>query len=189
MKGTSTASSMFSVDAYRSKFIDAARPYLFYVTPVFPSIASIVHSGQDLAYLVKSSSLPQSQVGHISTDWQGRDFKFGGTQSFSSWTLDFYMDLNATCYDSYLSWLKYINHPQSNQHGDPSQYMVNQPVQMLDGSGTSFVEAYQLVGAFPTAVSAISLDYGSKNQFSTFNVTFEYQYHLSVSSLTSTNGS
>ena len=188
MRGTSTASSMFSVDAYRSKFVDAARPYLFYVTPIFPSNIGIATSNQDLAYMVKSTSLPASQLGHISTEWQGRDFKFGGTQTYSSWTIDFYMDTQATIYDQYLSWIKYINDPQSNKHGDPSLYMINQPVQILDGSGTQFIEAYNLIGCFPTSLSAINLDYGSKNSFITFSCTFEMQYFIGgLSSLTSTS--
>ena len=40
----------------------------------------------------------------------------------------------------------------------------------------SIIRSYQIVGAFPTAVEAISLDWDTTNQVETFTVGFAYDY-------------
>ena len=185
MRGASTAGTQFGLDAFRNRFRDGARGYLFYVTPMFPSVKGINSDNEDMAYLVRSTSMPSISIAELQAQWQGSTYKVGGPQQFSNWTLDFHVDINATIYDKYNKWVSYIHDPGTGTHGDPSLYMVDQPIQLLDGvsSGEIFISAVELYGAFPTQISDIRLDHGSKD-FATFSVTYSYQYHKIISSLT-----
>ena len=183
MAGTSTASSMFPIDAFRAKFKDGARGYLFYITPVFPSISSLGTTSVDYAYLVRSSSIPNSTLGEIQTPWQGHKYKLAATQQFNNFTIDFTVDTNATLYTIYKAWCDYIHNPATNVHGDPTVYMVDQTLQMIGGDGVSLVMGFQLYGAWPQSISEIRLDYNAQD-LATFSVTYVYQYHQIISSLT-----
>jgi hypothetical protein len=46
------------------------------------------------------------------------------------------------------------------------------------GKDGSNIRQYDIIGAFPTTVDAISLDWDSQNQIETFTVTFSYDYWL-----------
>jgi len=45
-----------------------------------------------------------------------------------------------------------------------------------------------LIGAYPTDIGAIALDWDNQNQIETFPVTFAYDYWVPVSSATIGNG-
>jgi hypothetical protein len=189
MRGPSTVQG-FGLDAFRAKFKDGARNYTFYIDPIFPTVNGISsYGGTDMVqYLVQSSTMPQINNNPVSAHWQGMDYKLATVQSFSNWTLNYVVDREAVVYDKYYKWFTYIHNPQTGLHGDPTQYMVDQAVQLVDAQDyTQFIEAVELYGAFPVDISQITLDYSNRNLV-TFSVTYAYQYHMPITSLTNKSG-
>lgn len=174
-RGSSTAKAMFGLDAFRTKFRDGARGYTFYITPIFPSISTISNDSEDYAYLVRSGSLPSVSLSELATNWQGSTYYVAGTQQFSTWTIDYHLDINAVIYDKYINWLNYIHEPKTGLHGNPELYMIDQPLQLVDGrtAGSEFILAVELYGAFPTAVSDIRMDHGSRD-WASFSCTYRF---------------
>ena len=58
---------------------------------------------------------------------------------------------------------------------DPSLYQATITVNQLDRQGNQ-LRRYRLIGAFPTDVSPVGLDFSANDQLSTFGATFQYQH-------------
>lgn len=183
MSGTSSASSLFSIDSFRTKFSDGARGYLFYITPTFPSVSAVGATSVDYAYLVRSSQIPTSALNEIQVPWQGHKYKLAATQQFGNFTITYSVDTNAALYTKYKNWMDYIHNPSTNVHGDPTSYMVDQTLQLIGGDGTTLIMGFKLYGAWVQNISEIALDYNNQD-IATFSVTYAYQYHKIVDSLT-----
>jgi hypothetical protein len=165
----------FDIDSYRANFKAGARAYLFQCKPLFP--AQIVNSNTDQAtYLVRSSTLPAGTIEPITTNWQGFDFKMAGKLTYAEWSMMFNVDQDADVLKWYIDWQRLIHDPTSNQHSAPSDYMVDQVVEMLSLDGDPILK-YKLVGAWPSTVEAVTLDYAT-NDVAQFSVMFNYQYHI-----------
>jgi hypothetical protein len=162
-----------SIDQFLGKFKTGARSYLFYMSPQFPNG---VTSGleEDGVYMVKSTSLPSSNFDDITASWQGFDFKTPGKRTYDTWNVTFNVDVTANIRKAFLSWQKIILDPEKNVHSLPTTYMRDQTVTLL-GIGLNDILQYRLVGAYPSAVAEVSLDYSDSN-FASFDVTFTYQY-------------
>lgn len=162
----------FSIDSFKANFQNAARQNLFYI---YLDIPGSRLGTEKTVYLVRSSSLPESTIDQIEIPWQGQAFKFGSSHTYSDWTVSFAVDFNAQIRKDFVNWQKLIHNEETNKHGMPADYMRTQRAVMLDGSGSPIME-YQLINAWPSVVSEISLDYSAK-EFATFDVTFTYTYH------------
>jgi len=71
-----------------------------------------------------------------------------------------------------------IHDPVTNAHGNPSEYMLDQEVWLLDGAGTT-TKKIKLVNAWPVTLGEIGLDYSSK-ETQEFAVTLSYMYHIEL---------
>lgn len=162
----------FSVDNFVANVNDAARQYLFYVKINNPKSTL----GMDkTTYLVRSSSLPSDTIEAMETHWQGMPYNVGSNHTFDDWTVTFIVDADAQVRKDFLDWQKMIHNPETNVHGEPSEYMRPQTAELLNSKGEPIM-TYKLEYAWPTTVGEISLDYSSKD-IATFDVTFKYLYH------------
>ena len=161
----------FNLDSMIGAYKDFARGYLFYARVNSPVAIDSNHP-----YLVNSTSLPTQTIEAIPTNWQGNEYKIAGTNTFAELSITFKADIGQGLRTSFLNWMQKIHDPVSNVHGTPSEYFGSVDLTQLniDGDG---IMSYSLVNAWPSAVGEIGLDYGSK-EFSTFDVTFTYQYHV-----------
>lgn len=167
--------SYFTIDGFKDAFQQGARGYLFYVLPNFPTGVEGDINQNKARYLVRSSSLPTRTIEPIETQYQGYTYKFGGKSTVEDWTITYVVDGNADIYNKYLAWMDAIHDMKTNEHGNPSDYIANQDVQLLDGKGKA-IKSIRLVDAWPTSVAALELAYDSADVL-TFDVTFAYLYH------------
>jgi len=162
----------FNIDSFKSNFQDGARAYLFYVFINNP----VSGTGTDrTAYMVRSSSLPESTITPIEVPYQGMSYKLGGTHEYADWTVTFIVDMFAQIHKDFKRWQRMIHDPQTNIHGLPAMYMQDQEVWHLNQLGVP-INRIKLVGAWPTSVGEVALSHDSK-EISTFDVTFSYMYH------------
>ena len=168
----------FSLQEFMSARTDFARGYTFYAT--FPSGMPGTSLVVDTKYLVKSTSLPVGTITPIETDWQGNKYKIAGTQEFTDFTITFNVDPDSEVRKSFVEWQTLIHNPGNNEHGIPgvgnNGYMTDILLEHLSHLDGSTKMTYLLLGAWPTAVGEMALDYSSQ-EVATFDVTFVYQRH------------
>jgi hypothetical protein len=160
----------FQLDDMIGKYKDFARGYLFYAR-----VHSPVSIQADHPYLVNSTKLPEQTIEALNTQWQGNQYNFGGVTTFGTLDITFKADLEQGLRQDFLRWMQKIHDPVTNIHGNPGEYFGSVGLTQLDTKGEA-VMSYNLSNAFPTAITEIGLDYGTK-EVSTFSVTFTYQYH------------
>jgi len=129
----------------------------------------------EFAHLVKSTRLPERSISQITTDWQGNNYKIGGTSEYTDFSITFNVDEYGNIRTEFMKWQDKIHEPENNIHGSPDEYFKDITLKHLNGIGNSIV-TYKLIDAWPTSVGEISLDYSTK-EIATFDVTFAYQYH------------
>jgi len=162
----------FKIDDFIGAYSDFSRGYLFYAR-ISNSPVEIL---KDHPYLVNTASLPTQTIEAITTKWQGAEYKFGGTNTFAEFTINFKSDTANALRTNFLEWMNKIHDPVSNAHGVPSDYFGQVDLTQLDSDGNSIMN-YSLHRAWPSSISEISLDYGNK-EISSFDVVFTYQYHV-----------
>ena len=83
------------------------------------------------------------------------------------------------------SWQSGIqNYNTTNGRTNPTDYQVDLQVHQLDRNG-AIIKTYKFVDAFPTAISAIGLDYEQQNAIEQFDVEFTYNFFTSNTGATS----
>ena len=162
----------FNLDSMIGAYKDFARGYLFYARITSPASAL----DQNHPYLVQSTTLPAQSIEPITTNWQGNEYKIGGTNTFSDFTITFKSDTAQDLRVKFLEWVKVVHDPVSNVHGKPSDYFGTIDLTQIDVEGAK-VMSYSLINAWPSGIGEVTLDYSNK-EISTFDVTFAYQYHV-----------
>lgn len=170
--------SGFNIDAFRARFVNSYKTYLFYFTPSWPGGISSDITQDNATYLVRASNLPGRNVTVNTIEWQGVPYKYGGkTEGAQSWTVEFLLDNNLSLYNTYIEYLRLIHDPDTNIHGDPSEYQLQQTLYLLDHKNRGPVLKCNFIDMFPTTVPAIDLAYSDDGSPKTFSVTFEYTRH------------
>jgi hypothetical protein len=171
----------FNVAEFRANMIgDGARPNLFSVSLVFPTIATNgTAAGQQTTFMAKSAQLPGSTVGTVPVFYFGRELKFAGNRTFTDWTLQIINDENFLIRNSLESWMNSINSHAGNVRTDaaasPSSYTVDAIVTQYGKTGNVLKE-YKFVGLFPLDIAPIDLDWGSNDVIEEYSTTFAFQY-------------
>lgn len=163
--------SGFNLDAFRANLNVGARTYLFYMLPNI-----LGGDNRKAGFLVRSTSLPASTITETTIPWQGYTYRMGTKQEFADWTVTFTLDSPDTVRNAYLNWMNKIHNPSTNVHGIPAQYMLDQHVELLTPDGNGTVALYKLIGAWPSSVGEVTLDYATSD-IASFTVTYKYQYH------------
>lgn len=167
-------SPRFDIDSYRANFQGGARSYLFYYKPVFP--ASIGASSEIATYLVRTTSLPETTIDEIPLAWQGFDFKVAGKYTYSDWNVTFNCDADANIQKYFHQWMALIHDPTTNVYSNPTNYMVDQQLELLGLTGSPIMK-YKLFACWPKMIGNATLDY-SQNDVIQFDITFTYLYHV-----------
>lgn len=171
----------FNVSEFRSQLIgDGARPNLFSVTLVFPTIVNNGSAaGQKLTFMAKASQLPGSSIGTVPVYYFGRETKFVGNRTFPDWTLQIINDEDFVVRNAMENWMNNLNSNQGNirnsSAGSPSSYTTDATVNQYGKTG-EIIKSYNFVGMFPIDVAPIDLDWGSNDSIEEYSVTFSYQY-------------
>ncbi|NBP01595.1 MAG: hypothetical protein EBU90_15970 [Proteobacteria bacterium] len=171
----------FNVSEFRANMIgDGARPNLFSVTLIFPTLATNgATAGPKATFMAKAAQLPGSTVGTVPVFYFGRELKFAGNRTFPDWTLTIINDEDFTIRNSLESWMNAINSHAGNvrngQAGSPAGYTVDAEVTQFGKTG-NVLKKYKFVGLFPVDISPIDLDWGSNDTIEEYTTTFAYQW-------------
>jgi hypothetical protein len=163
----------FNVNEFRTRLTNGgARPNQFIVnlgTRVDPGLAS---------FLVTSASLPGQTIGTASVFYRGREVKLPGDKSFAPWTTTILNDGNLSIRKQIEGLMDRIE-SNVDKAGQVAlrEYETVLEVQQLD-KNSAIIHSYKLIGAYPTDISEIGLDFGANDTISSFTCTWNYQYFI-----------
>jgi hypothetical protein len=168
----------FNVNQFRAQWpFDAARPNLFECIVNFPQAAG--PAAEAFAFKCRASSIPGSTIGTVIAPYFGRELKLAGNRTFEDWTVTVMNDENFDTRYAFEEWLSGINAHVTNYrdpgYTNPIDYQQDMIVTHYGKEGNTLA-VYQLIGAFPTVVEPIQLDWGANDQIEEFSVTFSYQW-------------
>lgn len=124
-------------------------------------------------YLVRSTSIPDSIFEEIVIPYPGIPFKMAGNRSFGDWSISFNVDEKGILLDAFNSWHELIYNTRTNQYNEPSIYMKDQQLFLIDGLGMT-TKKIHLFNAWPKTLGSIGFDYSS-SEVATMDITFSYQ--------------
>ena len=171
----------FNISTFKSRGLvyGGARPSLFSVTLSVPAGIGIDNVSVDkFRFLCRTAELPASTISFVSIPYFGRSIKVGGDREFGDWSVNVMNDEDFAVRSLFELWSNAINRLESNVR-DPvvstEDYKTDLQCTQYSKDG-DIIREYNIIGAFPTTVSGISLDWDSTNQIEVFAVTFAYDY-------------
>lgn len=168
------ANAVISPTSFFKKTIDTAagdyhRQYLFQVIlegiPGVPNLPMIT-------YFVASSQSPVETTGVINVDWMNSQIKLGGRTLYQEWSVTVRDDSDSKAYQAFKLWRRLVYETTSGQSNVPKDYKKTLDLFLLNNRG-EHKRGYKLVGAFPTSIGQITLDYATE-AIVTFPVTVAY---------------
>ncbi len=149
-----------------------ARPTLFKVSSLDYDATT------ERTYHVRSTQLPGTNVGVLTTNWRGRPVKFPGVRTYDPWTVTMLND-DGDHRASIFEWMQSMagksNGDRTEAQGGygPGDYHDISVTQI--GKDGSDVYKYKLIQCFPVAMGDIGLDWGTEG-FQEYTVTWRYDY-------------
>jgi len=177
----------FNLTQFRSEMaLDGARPNLFEAVITLPTpLTGNTDALQKMKFMIKSAQLPGSTLGTVPVFYFGRELKFAGNRTFPDWTITVLNDEDFTIRNTFERWMSGINSHAGNLRnqdyynpngGYTADMIVNQYAKNNARGQDGIIKSYKFVGAFPTDISPIDLDWGSNDAIEEFTVTFSYQW-------------
>lgn len=167
----------FNVNDFRAQLqFGGAKASLFEV-----QIQNPVSNIADLksSFMIKSSSLPSSQMGMVEAPYFGRKIKLAGDRTFTDWEVTVINDEDFLVRNAMETWMSYLNSHEGNlqQFGtsSPAAYKSQALIKQYAKTG-NVIRTYKFDGLFPMSVSPISMSWESVDQIQEFNVTFAYDW-------------
>tara|TARA_Y100001963_G_scaffold18037_1_gene22261 strand:+ start:2104 stop:2703 length:600 start_codon:yes stop_codon:yes gene_type:complete len=161
----------FSVSDFKTKGIrkGGARSALFAVELHYPT--TISNSSLQSNFLIKGASIPASTVGSYDVFFQGKAIKVAGDRTFDTWETTIINDEDFALRKVLEKWIDLISDPKLNtrdtkfasvnkKEGENAGYKKDIKVIQYNKNGTEGPH-YHFRNAFPTALSAIALDWAS----------------------------
>ena len=159
------------------------RPNLFRVNgPIGPA-------GTDPAasFLIRTASLPATNLSTILVPFRGRQLKLPGNRSFDDWTLTVISDSEFNLRTKFERWMEAINSTVGNV-AEQAHDLTNGTllagglfptwsVDQLDRQNKA-IKTYSFFHCFPTVISDMALDSDASDTLSEFTVTMSYSYFL-----------
>jgi len=173
----------FNISAFKANGLvyGGARPSQFQVFMSVPASLGVDNvSVEKFRWVCKGAELPASTVGKIPVPYFGRTINEAGDRVFSDWSVSVMNDEDFAVRGLFEAWSNAINRLESNVR-DPAlgagQYKVDLEVLQYSKDG-GVIRSYQMIGAYPTDVGAISLGWDQRDAIEEFSVTFAYDYWL-----------
>jgi hypothetical protein len=116
----------------------------------------------------------------IEVPYFGRKIKIAGERTFSDWQLTILNDEDFKVRSLFEKWSNALNSLEANLRGNnlnTENYKAQMEVIQYSKDGNA-IRAYGIVGAFPTDVSAIDLNWNTTGSVETFTVGLAYDYWL-----------
>jgi hypothetical protein len=159
----------FAITDFKSNLSQGgARPSLFTVELLFPTGIKDPPSPGISNFLVKSTTIPASTVGAYDVFYHGKAIKVAGDRTFDTWETTIINDEDFSIRIAIEQWMDLIadhrlniRRKLSKKEGENASY--KQRIKLTQWTKTG-KEAwhYHFIGAFPTALSTIALDWGTQ---------------------------
>lgn len=177
----------FSIDQFKSALaLGGARPSLFEVQITFNPGSGLITDGLIKApFMVRSASIPASNIGSFPVPYFGRSIKMAGDRVFDDWQVNVINDEDFAVRAAFEEWSKLINSHEANLAtlrpgqgalGGATGYKANAVVKQYSKLGGAPIRSYQFVGLYPTAISEIQLGWADVDTIEEFAVQFSYDY-------------
>lgn len=173
----------FNIQEFKSQGLvyGGARPALFSVAVTPPPQVNIAAASiTKFEFTAKSANLPEMTVGSIPVGYFGRKIKVAGDRTFADWSVNVMNDEDFSVRSMFEKWSNAINALVTNTRQNnliTEQYKATMDVFQYGKDGRP-IRGYQLIGAFPTSVEAIALDWDTADSIETFGVTIAYDYFI-----------
>ncbi len=175
----------FNINNFKSDALPfgGARPTLFEVTVGGPiSLGETLEKGtlDKFKFVCRSAQIPPSALGTIEIPYFGRKIKLAGDRVFQSWQVTVMNDEDFAVRSMLEKWSNALNTIETNVRRTDRENNYKSEINVIQygKNGQSPLREYTLIGAFPTVISPIDLDWNSTDQIENFTVTFEYDYWL-----------
>lgn len=183
----------FNINEFRANGLTkgGARPSLFQVELTPPSgIGVLTGSARKFTFTCRGATLPPSIIGTVEAGYFGRRAKMAGDRIFPDWTVSIYNDEDFLVRDMFEKWSNAMNMMHNNRRSgsvaslpsaaavstSETSYMADLAVHQFAKDDSVPIRSYSIIGAFPTQIDPIELNWDNQNQIEMFNVTFSYQY-------------
>ena len=172
----------FAVAQFKSNLKQGgARPALFKVEFQYPS--GITTPPTKAEFLVKSTTIPASTIGSYDVYYHGKAIKVAGDRSFDTWDTTIINDEDFGIRNTLESWMASVSNHKLNtrdkeifqemSEGDAAPYKKTLKVQQFGKNGTT-LRTYVFIGAWPSALSTINLDWSTASEIEEFTCTWVY---------------
>lgn len=175
--------SGFNISTFKSRGLTqgGVRPALFEVYLTIPTfVAADTGSDSKFRFTCRGAQLPAAQLGTVEVPYFGRTIKFAGDRTFADWTVTVMNDEDFLVRSMFEKWSNELNKLQANvrkAYQSENDYKATMNVIQYSKDG-KVIRGYDIIGAYPSTVDAIDLNWETTNQIETFGVTFAYDYWL-----------
>ena len=178
------ASADFNVTKFKAGLKHGgARPSLFQVEFQYPSNISTTHLTPNQAkFLVKATTIPASTIGSYDVYYHGKAIKVAGDRSFDTWDTTIINDEDFGIRKTLEEWMAAISNHKLNtrdketfdtSEGDSAKYKKDLKVIQYGKRGQE-LRTYEFIGAWPSALSTINLDWATASEIEEFTCTWVY---------------
>ena len=159
----------FAVTDFKSNLKQGgARPSLFTVVLRYPD--GITAPPTQSKFLIKGASIPASTIGAYDVYYHGKAIKVAGDRSFDTWETTIINDEDYGIRIALENWMELVSDHKLNtrskdkmslKEGENAPYKKDIIVTQFSKEG-EHLQHYHFLGAFPTALSTIALDWGTQ---------------------------
>ena len=155
-----------------------ARPSLFSVNLSYPT--GISKDSLKSEFLIKGTTIPASTLGTYEIFFHGKGIKVAGDRTFDTWDTTIINDEDFGIRKALENWMKLISDHKlntrdktiSSSEGENALYKKTLSVTQFAKNGNK-LRKYEFFGAFPTALSTITLDWGT-SEIEEYTCTWTY---------------
>ena len=172
----------FNLDQFRNTLVaGGARPALFEMELRWPAAVTTGPLATQLSrFMVRASEIPASQIGTATVGYFGRKLNYMGDRSFSPFSVTIFNDENFAIRRALEEWSDRMSGHKSAtsqfRGGNGSGgFTADLSVTQFSREGAR-LRTYNFIGAFPTNIGNITLDWDSDNQIETYTCEFTYQW-------------
>jgi hypothetical protein len=181
-----------SIQNFIGNFKGGLRPNRFRISGEIFGDGGALDTVEGLGILVRSASVPASDLSQIGVPFRGREFKIPGNRTYGTWQFSVLDDSShGVLWTKFHKWSNFINDhkdniPKQASSGptppaagngvtDFTEYMKIWNVKQLDLNGNC-VRQVKLIKCWPSVIGEVSFLMDDNDSFSTFTVDLEYQY-------------
>ena len=178
-----------NIEEFKTRLMNGgARPNRFVVTCTFPNLSTNASGKTELAYLsymAKATSIPDSVMGSIPVGYQGRKIKLAGDRDYGNWGITVINGEDFIIRRAFEDWHYQLNAEVENVRNSAMvpirNYKTDVTVTQLSQDGRE-LRSYRMIGAFPTQLGDIQLNWDVNNTIEEFNVIFAFDYWVPMDS-------